>query len=66
MLSMANYIFLQRLSSLGLNIFCEMEYPLVLGLNSIFKNENPLGLGLCQIYLTNGFRSNGSNLHKKF
>jgi hypothetical protein len=43
-----------------------MEYPLVLGLKNIFNNENPLGLGLGQIYLTNGFRSNGSNLHKKF
>lgn len=37
MLSMANYIFLQQLSSLGLNIFCEMEYPLVLGLKNFKK-----------------------------
>jgi hypothetical protein len=43
-----------------------MEYPLVRGLKNIFKNKNPLGLGLGQIYLTTGFGSNGSNLHKKF
>ncbi len=43
-----------------------MEYPLVLGLKKKKLNENPLSLGLGQIYLTNCFRSNGSNLHKKF